>query len=93
LYRFHELSTMVRAHPAEAKAIILTALTRARGAELAAAELLGVSTRTLRRWVAQLGLKDQLERLRKLWLLRGAKPGRMGTKVKAARRAAREATE
>jgi transposase-like protein len=84
-YRFVETGVLVRLHPDEARQRILLAYTHAGGAVQGAADELQVTTRTLLRWVGALGIEPSVRRIRKLWLLRRAKPAKMGaTKVRAA---------
>lgn len=62
-YRFSELGIHVKTKPKEARAVILAAFERACGEEARAAGLLGVSARSLRRWVVALGLKPRVSRM------------------------------
>lgn len=64
-YQQSELSLRVRLHPKEAAKQILDGFRRADGQTVRAAELLGVTDRTLDRWVARLGLRHQVEEIRR----------------------------
>jgi transposase len=91
-YRLIELGTLVRLQPKEAAQQILIAYARNGGGEQAAADHLGVTVRTLHRWVRLLKLEAQVRRLRKLWLARRRGSSKMtATKVKVTGEAARKA--
>jgi transposase-like protein len=63
-FRHHEMSAVVRHQPVEARRRIVEAYERAGCRLVDAAALLGVTSRTLDRWIDQLGVEAVLRKMR-----------------------------